>query len=488
MDILHGFNEYIKKENLFSHHDRLLVAVSGGLDSVVLCELLSRAGFDFVIAHCNFRLRGEESDRDERFVIQVAEKYGKKVFVKAFETSVYAAEQKLSIQVAARQLRYDWFREVLEDWGGGIVLTAHHLDDNIETLLMNFFKGTGIAGLRGMLPRQGVVVRPLLFTGRGALQQFALEAGLTWVEDSSNESDKYTRNYFRHRIIPGIQEVFPNALQNLAENTSRFREIELIYRRAVDQQLKKLLEHRGNEVFIPVLKLKLSVPLSTLVYEMITPFGFSAQQTSSVIALLDSGSGKYVVSSTHRILRNRDWLIISPLKTMEAANILIEAGDTSVVYEQGQLALRQLSSAEVPAEVSGSSPVRSATGSKEGPATAPKQVPAATPKQVSAASPKRVSSAGPGNPVAWLDAADIQFPLLLRKWQAGDYFYPLGMRKKKKLARFFIDSKLSIADKEKIWVLEMNKKIVWVIGLRIDDRFRIGDRTKQVLKIEWQQR
>ena len=473
MDILHGFNEFIKKENLFSHHDRLLVAVSGGLDSVVLCELLYRAGFDFVIAHCNFRLRGEESDRDERFVVELAERYGKEVYVKAFETSVYAAERKLSIQVAARQLRYDWFREVLEDWGAGIVLTAHHLDDNIETLLMNFFKGTGISGLRGMLPRQGIVVRPLLFTGRGALQQLALETGLVWVEDSSNESDKYTRNYFRHRIIPGIEEVFPNAMQNLAENTGRFREIEMIYRRAVDQQLKKLLEHRGNEVFIPVLKLRLSVPLSTLVYEMITPFGFSAQQTGAVIALLDSGSGKYVVSSTHRILRNRDWLIISPLQTMEAANILIEAGDTTVRYEQGQLVLRRLLSAEVPAEI------------RDKGLAAPKRVSATEPKRVSATATKRVSFAGPGDLVAWLDAADIQFPLLLRKWQAGDYFYPLGMRKKKKLARFFIDSKLSMADKEKVWVLEMNKKIVWVVGLRIDDRFRIGDRTKQVLKIEW---
>ncbi len=463
MDILHGFNEFIKKENLFSHNDCLLVAVSGGLDSVVLCELLYRAGFDFVIAHCNFRLRGEESDRDERFVVRVAERYGKKVFVKAFDTSVYAAEQKLSIQVAARQLRYDWFREVLEEWGTGILLTAHHLDDNVETLLMNFFKGTGIAGLRGMLPRQGNVVRPLLFTGRTALQQFALETGLTWVEDSSNESDKYTRNYFRHRIIPGIEEVFPNALQNLGENTSRFREIEMVYRRAMDQQLKKLLEVRVNEVFIPVLKLKLSTPLPTVVYEMITPFGFSAQQTGAVIGLLDSGSGKYVNSATHRILRNRDWLIISPLQTMEAANILIETGDTTVVYEQGQLVLQRLPAAGLPEGIWDSG----------------------MPKQVSAAKPKRGSSGAASDPVAWLDAAEIQFPLLLRKWQTGDYFYPLGMRKKKKLARFFIDSKLSMGDKEKVWVLEMNKKIVWVVGLRIDDRFRIGDRTKEVLKIGW---
>lgn len=442
MDMLNDLNEFIKKENLFAHHDRLLVAVSGGLDSVVLCELLFRAGYDFVIAHCNFGLRGEESGRDEQFVRQLAIKYGREVLVRSFDTPAYAGEHKLSIQVAARQLRYDWFREVLAGWGAGVVVTAHHLDDNIETLLMNFFKGTGITGLRGILPRQGVVVRPLLFAGRAALEQFALDAGLSWVEDSSNQSDKYTRNYFRHRVIPLVQEVYPGALQNLAGNIGRFREIELVYRRAIGQQLKKLMEYRGNEVFIPVLKLKLSNPLATLVYELITPFGFSAQQTSAIIALLDSSSGKYVCSSTHRILRNRRWLIISPLQTKEAANIPIEDGDEVVLYEQGELRLQQLSLAHVPGDIG-------------------------------------------SNSIAWLDAADIQFPLLLRKWQTGDYFYPLGMRKKKKLARFFIDSKLSLGDKEKVWVLEMNKKIVWVVGMRIDDRFRIGNGTKQVLKIEW---
>lgn len=442
MDMLNDLNEFIKKENLFSPHDRLLVAVSGGLDSVVLCELLFRAGYDFVIAHCNFRLRGEESERDEQFVRQLAIKYSREVVVKSFDTLAYAVEHKLSIQVAARQLRYDWFREVLAGWGAGVVLTAHHLDDNIETLLMNFFKGTGISGLRGILPRQGVVVRPLLFAGRASLQQFALDAGLSWVEDSSNQSDKYTRNYFRHRVIPLVQEVYPGALQNLAGNIGRFREIEIVYRRAIDQQLKKLLEYRGNEVFIPVLKLRSSNPVATLVYELITPFGFSAQQNSAVIALLDSDSGKYVCSATHRILRNRNWLIISPLQAKEAANILVEAGDTVVLYEQGELHLQQLSPAGVPGDIG-------------------------------------------NNSIAWLDAADIQFPLLLRKWRAGDYFYPLGMRKKKKLARFFIDSKLSLGDKEKIWVLEMNKKIVWVVGMRIDDRFRIGAGTKEVLKIEW---
>jgi tRNA(Ile)-lysidine synthase len=481
MEMLQEFNEYIKRENLFSHQDRLLVAVSGGLDSAVLCELLYRSGYDFVLAHCNFRLRGEESERDESFVRQLAKSYGKEVLVQSFDTIAYGAEHKLSIQAAARRLRYDWFKSVLDGWSARYVLTAHHLDDNIETLLMNFFKGTGITGLRGMLPRQGVVVRPLLFAGRARLQQFALEAGLTWVEDSSNQSDKYTRNYFRHQIIPRIEEVFPAVLQNLAENIGRFREIESVYRGAVDQQLKKLLEYRNKEVFVPVLKLKSFRPLATLVYEMITPFGFSASQTGAIIALLDSDSGKYVCSSTHRILRNRNWLIISPLQTKEAANILIEKGDDRVMYEQGVLRLEELRLeglplAELPRE---KLPLAELPREKLPLAESPRE------KSPLAESPRERAPASDNKSIAWLDAADIRFPLLLRKWQAGDYFYPLGMRKKKKLARFFIDNKLSLADKEKVWVLEMNKKIVWVVGLRIDDRFRIGPGTRSVLKIEW---
>lgn len=435
MDLLHDFSAYVAKEKLFSSGDRLLVAVSGGLDSVVLCELMHRAGWRFRIAHCNFQLRGEESERDERFVRGLAGRYDCEVLVKRFDTMAYASGHKISIQVAARELRYDWFREV-----GGVLLTAHHLDDNIETLLMNFFKGTGISGLRAMQPKQGKVVRPLLFTGRAELYKFASGAGLEWVEDSSNESDKYTRNYFRHRVIPLIEEVYPGTVSNLANNIGRFREIEQVYRRAIDQQLKKLVEPRGNEAFVPVLKLKGLTPLPTLVYEMITPYGFSAQQTDAVIALLDSGSGKYICSATHRILKNRNWLIISPLQTMEASTILIEAGDTRVEYDGGILTLSLRD--ELPQDPGGSH-------------------------------------------VAWLDASMVSFPLLLRRWKQGDYFYPLGMRKKKKLARFLIDNKLSLADKERIWVLESDKKILWVVGKRIDDRFKIGAGAGRVLRIEW---
>jgi tRNA(Ile)-lysidine synthase len=444
MDLLFEFRQFIKKEKLFSSGDRLLAAVSGGLDSVVLCELLQRAGFDFFIAHCNFGLRGEESLRDERFVRALALRYGREALVKQLDAKAYARSRQVSVQVAARELRYEWFRELIGDRGH--IVTAHHRDDNIETLLMNFFKGTGISGLRGMLPSQGRVVRPLLFAGREDIRAFAAAEGLEWVEDSSNESDKYTRNYFRHRVIPLIEEVYPGAVQNLAANLGRFREIETVYRKGIDQQLRRLLEFRGNEVWVPVLKLKGAVPLATLVYEIIVQFGFSASQVGEVVGLLDSGSGKYVCSSTHRVLRDRAWLIISPLEAGPGpSTIPVGAADREVVYEGGRLLLRRMPVADAPAP----------------------------------------ADMG-GNAVAWLDAREVEYPLLLRKWRMGDYFYPLGMRKKKKLSRFFIDSKLSLAEKERVWVVESDKKILWVVGMRIDDRCRIGAGTKEVVRIEWQ--
>jgi len=435
MQLLEAFKDFVDKEALFSPKEKLLVAVSGGLDSVVLCELCHQAGYDFFIAHCNFQLRGEESLRDEQFVMSLVERYDKEVITGRFDTVQYAAAKKYSIQVAARELRYDWFRRLHT----GPILTAHHLDDNIETLLMNFFKGTGIAGLRAMLPRQGNIVRPLLFATRAMLQQFAGERGLGWVEDSSNASEKYTRNYFRHQLIPMIQTIYPDVTGNLGDNLRRFREIEVLYKQAVEQHKRRLLERKGDEVHIPVLKLQRSEPLPTLVYEIIHDFGFSAQQVPAVMALLDRGPGKYVMSDTHRILKDRNWLIISPHSEAPADHVLVDPRQRQILFEGGALALEWLNKAEPSSDPS----------------------------------------------VAWLDASAVEFPLLLRKWRPGDYFYPLGMRKKKKLARFFIDNKLSLARKEKVWVLEMNGKIIWVVGLRIDDRFRVTERTRGVLKISF---
>ena len=462
MLLLEAFNHFIATEHLFLPKDKLLLAVSGGMDSVVLCELCNQAGYDFTIAHCNFQLRGAESERDEQFVRQLGIQYGKEVLVKRFDTELYAVANKVSIQVAARELRYSWFNELIvsgqsagvsretSDVSSGSltydsrftihdrIVTAHHLDDNIETMLMNFFKGTGITGLRGILPKQGKLVRPLLFAHKEALKTFAEANNMSWVEDSSNTSDKYTRNYFRRHVIPLIEKMYPAVEGNLSDNLGRFREAEQLYRQAIDLHKKKLLEHKGNEVRIPVLKLKKAVPLTSIVYEIIRDYGFSPQQASEVIALLDSESGKYVSSATHRVIRNRNWLIIAALNDTSAETILIEGiGDWG--FGTGELELRRTPNPQSPI---------------------------------------------PNSPnIATLDGKKINFPLLLRKWKTGDYFYPLGMQKKKKLARFFIDQKLSRTAKENIWVIEMNKKIVWIVGHRIDDRFKITSSTTELLTI-----
>ena len=447
MDLLEKYKAFIKREHLFKIKDKLLLAVSGGVDSVVLCELCKQAGYDFVIAHCNFQLRDGESDRDENFVKELGKKYGAAVLVKKFDTEKYAASNKLSIQVAARELRYNWFNELLDastanlhTGQAGWLLTGHHADDNIETMLMNFFKGTGITGLRGILPKQGKIIRPLLFARKTDLKNFATEKKLLFVEDSSNESDKYTRNYFRNQLIPDLQKVFPQAEDNLLDNLQRFREIELLYRQSIALYTKKLLVQKGDEVHIPVLKLKKAAPLSTIVYEIIRDFSFTAYQANDVIALLQSETGKYIQSPSHRIIKNRNWLIIAPNETIAAQTILVEEKDSSIDFPLGQLQIKllprtpnyKLQTTDLTAEI---------------------------------------------------DAAGIEFPLLLRKWKTGDYFYPLGMKKKKKLSRFFIDRKLSLPQKEKVWVIEMNKKITWVVGMRIDDRFRITDNTKTILQL-----
>ncbi len=455
MNLLKKFTDFIKKENLFQPKDKLLLAVSGGVDSVVLCELCKQTGFDFVIAHCNFQLRGEESKRDEQFVRELTKKYNVEIFVKKFDTEKYAEENKLSIQVAARELRYEWFNQIVNGQlsmvnghAGFIhhspltihhILTAHHANDNIETLLINFFKGTGISGLRGILPKHGNIIRPLLFAKKEELIEFAKENNLSYVEDSSNVSDKYTRNYFRNQLIPSVQKVFPQVEDNLLNNIQRFKDIETLYQQSIELHKKKLLEKKGEEIHIPVLKLFKSDPLPTIVYEIIKDFGFTSNQTEDVIKLLNSDSGKYVQSHTHKIIKNRNWLIITSSLTTVAENILIEEEDKVVEFLNDKLEMKQISAAGY--KLSGS------------------------------------------ESIAQLDSDEIKFPLLLRKWKQGDYFYPLGMKKKKKLSRFFIDQKLSLTEKENIWVLEMNKKIIWIVGKRIDERFKITPKTKNILKI-----
>src|SRR5690348_6913019 len=314
MSLLKEFIKNIEQQNLFQKNDYLLLAVSGGADSVALCELCFQAGFHFEIAHCNFQLRGEESERDEKFVLQLGEKYWTKVHEKKFNTTDYAAQNKISIQVAARELRYQWFDELLKDVDhqpstdngksasnnlhpascilhpASYLLTAHHANDNIETLLMNFFKGTGIKGLQGIMSKQKKIIRPLLFAKREEILSFIKENNLEFVEDSSNNSDKYTRNYFRHQLIPSIQKVFPQVEENLLNNIERFGEMEILYNQSVSFHKKKLLEQKGNEIHIPVLKLLKTKPLKTIIYEIIRDYGFTAHQIDDAVSLLNAES------------------------------------------------------------------------------------------------------------------------------------------------------------------------------------------------------
>src|SRR6266496_443728 len=452
MNLLQRFKESIRQQNLFYPKDKLILAVSGGVDSIVLCELCKQAGYDFAMAHCNFQLRGEESERDEKFVKDLGKKYGAELFIKKFDTEKYASETKKSIQEAARDLRYEWFNELIHqdsksdpdsyrDRNPKFVLTAHHADDNIETVLMNFCRGTGLHGLAGIPVSPTHIRRPLLSFWKQELIEFAAENKLNFVEDSSNRSSKYTRNLFRNEIIPMISKVYPQVKSNLQDNIDRSKEISKLYDISVLEIKKKLCKNKDSEVHIPIKQL-MSYQNKALIFEIISDYGFSEKQVEEVIKLAESESGKFIQSPStpHRIIKFRNWFIISATVSARAETIIIEEATKELQVEDRKLKIERISF------------------------TPDYRLPVA-------------------DYIACLDADEISFPLVLRKWKQGDYFYPLGMRKKKKLARFFIDQKLSKTEREKVWVLEMNKKIIWVVGLRIDDRFKITDKTKKILKI-----
>lgn len=437
------FKKHISDQHLFMAKDKLLLAVSGGVDSVVLCELCKQAGYDFVIAHCNFQLRGAESERDEQFVQQLGEKYAAEVKVKKFDTEQYAAASKLSIQEAARALRYEWFEELVVSLESKqkvrvLLLTAHHADDNVETLLMNFFRGTGLHGLTGIPESVNYIRRPLLPFSKEELLAFAKEEELDYVEDSSNQSSKYTRNFFRNELIPAISKVYPQVKDNLQDNIDRFKQIEKLYQLSVGVIKKKLLKEKGAEVYIPVKQL-MGYHNRALIYEIIKEYGFQEKQVEELVKLADSYSGKYIESpvSQYRIIKHRHWFIISPVQSVASTAIVIEEKDKQVIFEQGIL------------QVETTSDIKPETS----------------------------------NFIASIDFNKITFPLLLRKWKTGDYFYPLGMSKKKKISRFFIDQKLSKTEKENAWVIESDKRIIWVVGHRIDERVKIVPSTKKSLKL-----
>lgn len=449
MQLFASFQTHIKANQLFQLHDLLLIAVSGGVDSVVLAHLCKKAGHQIRLLHCNFQLRGAESDRDEALAHKLAADLDCSIDVKQFNTKAWAEENKCSIQEAARELRYTWFDQLQQTEqhllkqtnpnANVYVLTAHHADDNAETLLMHFFRGTGLRGLKGIPEKQGNIRRPLLHFSRADIEHYAQMEQLEFVQDSSNADEKYTRNYVRHSLVPAIEKVYPQLRENMADNIRRFQSIDALYHIGVQNIIRKLCKQKEDALHIPIRGV-LQYNNDALMYEIIQPFGFTEKQIPEFVKLAQAESGSGILSprGDFRIIKHRQWLIISPVASPIALQHVWEEEDKKCVFAGGSITQEFVQADKI--EIS---------------------------KDAN---------------MALLDARNIKFPLLLRKWRAGDYFYPLGMKKKKKLSRFFIDVKLSAIEKEKIWVLESAERIVWVVGMRIDERFKITNHTQKAIR------
>lgn len=434
-------------------HCKVLIAVSGGVDSMVLAALFAEAkayfqkrpeglaGFDIAVAHCNFQLRGQASDADAEQVKSWCEKNEIPFHQKRFETQKQIEAEGGSIQIVARKQRYDWFEELRKELKFDCIATAHHKEDSVETLLMNFFSGTGIAGLHGILPEKKRIIRPILPFTKAEIIQYAGATKTPWREDASNQKLDYLRNKIRLELIPQIEAVFPQAQDALYENAIRFGEVEQLYSQGIASYRKKLLEKRGNDFYIPLRKLIHCQPLATILYELLQPFGLRSSQLQEALQLIHSDSGKYITFGENRLLRDRNFLIITALETKKSDHILVEKIGDKVCFGKQELRSKMVNKLPSPSQI--------------------------------------------GLQEAFLDFNKLTFPLTLRPWREGDYFYPFGMGgKKKKVKKVLIDLKMPLHEKENVWVLENQKKIVWICGIRIDVRFALSNKTKEVVHLQ----
>lgn len=433
--------KYVQEHNLFDKEQTILLAVSGGIDSMVLCDLFQKSEYKFAIAHCNFHLRGEESDRDEEFVRQYAKANNITIHVKDFDTYKYMQDKGKSLQMSARELRYDWFDTLLEQYNYSFVATAHHSDDSIETFLINLLRGTGIAGLHGMLQKVNNVIHPLLFTNRKAITQYQIVNHLEYVEDSTNQSTKYTRNKIRHELIPLMQEIAPNFQRTIIRNIERFRETEEVFRSVVNKVEKEIMEQDNNQIVkLSISKLQALQPHKIFLYELLNPYGFNEATINSIEEALSETPGKQFYSETHRLVKDREYLIIAPNTETDTNQYLIYENQTNLnsPINLHMEMLKDLSFVRIPK-------------TKE---------------------------------IAMLDADKLKFPLILRKWNKGDSFFPYGLRGEKKISEFYKNLKYSIIDKENQWLLCSKDHIIWVVGQRIDERYKITNQTKTIYKLE----
>mgnify|MGYP006087409495 FL=1 len=432
--LLTNFKNHISNTFPALKGKKILIACSGGLDSVVLSRLFKELNYDISLAHCNFSLRGKESDEDEKFVILLADKLSIPIFNKKFNTKAYKIKHKLSTQVAARQLRYQWFEEVCTEHSFDYLATAHHLDDDLETFLINLSRGTGLRGLIGIPLINDKIIRPFLNFPRADILQYAKEKNSPWREDSSNQTSDYLRNKLRIEVIPRLKEVDHNLLNGFHQ-TQKYLNDSMALVNDYMALIKNLVVDETEDGFeIDVLKLQDLPNTNALLYELLAPFGFTAWDDIS--DLLTAQSGKQIFSESHRILKNRKSLLL-------VENSFVHNEETYTIKE-------------------------SDTGID-------------TPINLKIEQVDKTSDYTPS--IVYLDLQKLNFPLQLRKWREGDSFYPFGMKGKKKLSKFFKDEKLSLVAKEKTWVLTSGNHIVWIVGMRSDHRFKVESQTKKILKI-----
>lgn len=393
------------------------------------------------IAHCNFGLRSADSEADEALVRDWAAQQDIAFHSVKWDTKSEAARMGKGTQETARVLRYEWLEETRKKFGYSYIATAHHEGDVAETVLINLMRGCGISGLHGIPEKNEKVIRPLLFADKKDLKEYATAMNLSWREDASNISNDYTRNAIRNLILPEMKKLFPAAQMNIAATANRVNDAEKLYKEAVENKIKKLVQQRGRDFYIPILQLKNTTAPSTVLWEFLKNYGFNSLQTEEALQLCEAPRNKYLSSGSHRLIKEKDFLILTASASVDADKIWIEQSDQNIAFAGGSI---QLSESNPPFRVT------------ENEAT------------------------------AQLDADKLSWPLVLRKRKEGDYFYPLGMTKKKKLGRFLTDLKLAAHVKESLWVLESNHRIVWIVGLRIDNRFRLTATTKMATTISLQ--
>jgi tRNA(Ile)-lysidine synthase len=438
------------KENLpFLKNKKLLVAISGGIDSVVLTHLLYKLEYDISLAHCNFSLRGKESNKDEEFVVELGKKFQIPTYTIKFDTESYTIEKGISTQMAARELRYNWFSKILTKNKLDYIVTAHQKDDVIETVLINLTRGTGLDGLTGIPEINGNIVRPMIRFTRNEILIYATHKKLVWREDSSNSSIKYVRNKIRHKVVPFLKEINPNLLDTFSKTLENFKNSQEIIKDCIENVREKTMTIVNNDFHFNGEALKKLNNPKIYLYELLKDFGFT--EWEDVTNLLDAQSGKQVFSKTHRILKDRDVIILSEIqKSNDSIEIEIPK-NTSAIQNPISLSFEKI---DIPFDTKNhSTKVFSELISTE----------------------KETIS---------IDYDKLQFPLTLRKWQKGDYFFPIGLQGKKKLSKFFKDEKLSLIEKENTWLLCSENEIVWVIGKRLDDRFKVTKTTCAILKIK----